>query len=690
MSDKVRQQIEDLREELRKHNRLYYVDAVREISDLEYDKLYKQLEQLEEKYPEYDSPDSPSKKVGGEPIEGFTTVEHRIRMLSIDNVYEENALDKFDKKILKLLEEEKPEYSVEYKIDGVAIALIYENGHLIQALTRGDGSKGDDVTHNARTILGVPLTLNEKSPPAVLEIRGEAYISHTDFAHLRAEQEKNQEQLFVNPRNSAAGALKLLDPKKCAQRKLRFIAHGLGYAEGFECPSYTEYLSRIKKMGIPITPDCKAFPNISKAKEHAKTLADQIHTLDFEVDGIVLKVNQFALQKELGNTTKSPRWVIAYKWEKYEAVTKVIEITVQVGKTGTVTPVANLEPVEIDMTTVSRASLHNRDEIDRLGIRNGDWVVVEKAGKIIPHVVRVEEHLRDGSEKEFLFPKTCPECQTEVIQDEGGVYIRCPNPYCPAQLRESLRFFASRSAMDIDGLGIKLIEQLMEEGLINSIPDLYQLSERKEELLNLKGKKEKSVNNLLDGLEKSKSQPFWRLLTGLNIRHVGTSNAQILAKTFPTMDQLMSQSNESLADVNEIGPVIAETVFHYFHSEIGERTIQELRTAGLNFGSEETGEQSPTSKFLEGKTIVVTGTLTRFTRDEIKEKIRVLGGKASGSVSSKTSFVIAGEKAGSKKEKADKLGIEVISEDEFLHRITGGKDMSSKEDPDSPDQKSLF
>ncbi len=690
MSDQVRQKIEDLREELRKHNRLYYVDAIREISDLEYDKLYKQLEQLEEEYPEYDSPDSPSKKVGGEPIEGFTTVEHRIRMLSIDNVYEENALDDFDKRILKLLEEEKPEYSVEYKIDGVALALIYENGSLVQALTRGDGSKGDDVTHNARTILGVPLTLNEKNPPSVLEIRGEAYISHTDFAHLRAEQEKNQEQLFVNPRNTAAGALKLLDPKKCALRKLRFIAHGLGYSEGYECSSYTEHLSRIKKMGVPITPDCKAFPDISKAKEHAKTLADQIHTLDFEVDGIVLKVNQFALQKELGNTTKSPRWVIAYKWEKYEAVTKVIEITVQVGKTGTVTPVANLEPVEIDMTTVSRASLHNRDEIDRLGIRNGDWVVVEKAGKIIPHVVRVEEHLRDGTEKEFLFPKTCPECQTEVIQDEDGVYIRCPNPYCPAQLRESLRFFASRSAMDIDGLGIKLIEQLMSEKLISSIPDLYQLSEKKEELLNLERMGEKSANNLLEGLEKSKTQPFWRLLTGLNIRHVGTSNAQILAKTFPTMDQLMNQSIESLAEVNEIGPVIAEAVFHYFHSEIGERTIQELRNAGLNFGSEDEGVQTQTSKLLEGKTIVVTGTLTRFTRDEIKEKIRELGGKASGSVSAKTSFVVAGDKAGSKKEKADQLGVEVISEDEFLDRVSNEKNISSNEGSDPPGQKSLF
>ena len=670
MTDKIRNQIEKLREELNRHNRLYYVEAKREISDREYDKLYKQLEQLEEEHPEYDSPDSPTKKVGGEPIEGFNTVEHRIRMLSIDNIYDEKGLDEFDKRVCKLLEEEQPEYSVEYKIDGVALALIYENGHLVQAVTRGDGSKGDDVTHNARTIMGVPLKLETKSPPALLEIRGEAYINQTDFAHLRAEQEKNQEQLFANPRNTAAGALKLLDPKLCAKRKLRFIAHGIGYSEGFESDSYTEYLSLIRKMGVPVTPDCKAFPDIKKAKEYAHQLAEQIHALDFEVDGIVLKVNQFALQKSLGNTSKSPRWVIAYKWEKYEAVTKINEITVQVGKTGTITPVANLEPVEIDMTTVSRASLHNKDEIERLGVRNGDWVVVEKAGKIIPHVLRVEEHLRDGSEKKFSFPKKCPECQTELIKDEGGVYIRCPNPYCPAQLRESLRFFASRSAMDIEGLGIKLIEQLMTEKLIGSIPDLYKLHEKKEQLLNLERMGEKSVENLLSGLEKSKTQPLWRLLTGLNIRHVGTSNAQVLAKKFPTMDLLINQTAETLASVNEIGPVIAEAVYHYFHSEIGNVTIRELREAGLNFGTETAEETSSSAQLLEGQTVVVTGTLTRFTRDEIKEKIRELGGKASGSVSSKTSFVVAGEKAGSKREKAEELGIEIISEEEFLERIS--------------------
>lgn len=671
MTEKIRKQIEKLREEINRHNRIYYTESRREITDLEYDKLYKQLEKLEEEHPEYDSEESPTKKVGGEPIEGFNTVQHRIRMLSIDNIYDEKGLEDFDKRVNKLLDGEKPEYSVEYKIDGVALALIYENGHFVQAVTRGDGTEGDDVTHNARTIMGVPYQLEDKNPPDVLEIRGEAYINQTDFAHLRAEQEKNNEQLFVNPRNTASGALKLLDPKLCAKRKLRFIAHGLGYSEGFDCDSYTDYLARIRRMGIPITPGCKAFPDITQAKEYANQLAEEIHALDFEVDGIVLKVNQFALQELLGNTSKSPRWVIAYKWEKYEAITKVNEITVQVGKTGTITPVANLEPVEIDMTTVSRASLHNRDEIERLGVRNGDWVVVEKAGKIIPHVLRVEEHQRDGSEKEFQFPKNCPECETELIKDEGGVYIRCPNPYCPAQVRESLRFYASRSAMDIDGLGIKLIEQLLENNLISSIPDLYILKDKKEELLNLERMGEKSVENLLNGIEKSKTQPLWRLLTGLNIRHVGTSNAQVLAKKFQTMDQLMNQSAESLSEVDEIGPVIAEAVYRYFHSEIGERTIRELREADLNFGTEEAKTESGDSRILQGQTIVVTGTLTRFTRDEIKEKIRDLGGKASGSVSSKTSFVVVGEKPGSKKDKADELGIEVITEEEFLKRISG-------------------
>ncbi len=410
MSAEIKQQIELFRREIEKHNRLYYVEATPQISDLEYDKLLKELEQLEREHPEYDSPESPSHKVGGEPIVGFETVPHRLPMLSIDNCYDEAELLEFDTRVRKLLDVETVEYTVEYKIDGVALQLSYEQGRLIRAVTRGDGRQGDDITHNARTVRGVPLHLESDTPPEVLEVRGEAYISNTDFAHLRAEQEARGEALFANSRNTTAGALKLLDPKLCAARKVRFFAHGVGYREGGEFTNHLEYLAALKSMGVPTTPDVKARTGIEATLELCHTMMDNLHTLDVEVDGLVVKVNNFAQRETLGNTSKSPRWLIAYKWEKYEGTTKVNDISIQVGKTGTLTPVAELQPVEIAGTTVSRASLHNRDELQRLGVMIGDQVIVEKAGKIIPHVVRVEEHLRDGSEVAFDFPDKCPEC----------------------------------------------------------------------------------------------------------------------------------------------------------------------------------------------------------------------------------------------------------------------------------------
>ena len=672
MTTDVKQRIEQLRDEIRRHNYLYNVEAQPEIGDLEFDKLLKNLEKLEQEFPQYDSPDSPTHKVGGEPIEGFQTVTHRLPMLSIDNVYDEAELSKFDVRLKKLLEDEPLEYTVEYKIDGVALALIYENGVLTQGVTRGDGRSGDDITHNARTLRGVPLKLLGDNPPAVLEVRGEALIGNRDFARIRAGQEQRGEQPFANPRNATAGALKLLDPKLCAGRRVRFLAHGIGYSEGIEQQTHIEYLKALSKMGIPVTPGVKAFPDMKQALDYTHSLIEDLHTLDFEVDGIVMKVNDFQQRERLGHTSKSPRWLIAYKWEKYEAVSKIEDIKIQVGKTGTLTPVAHLKPVEIAGTTVSRASLHNRDEIQRLGVKVGDWVVVEKAGKIIPHVVRVEEHRRDGSEQLFRFPKNCPECQSEVVQDEGGVYIRCPNPNCPAQLRESLRFYASRSAMDIEGLGIKRIEQLIEAGLLSSIPDIYRLKDCRSELLSLERSGEKSVENLLKGIENSKSQPLWRLLTGLNIRHVGTTNAQILADRFGTLRELMTQPEEALAEVEEIGPVIAHSVHAFFASNVGRSIVEELRTFQLNLGKPvPKTEDDGAAKVLAGKTIVVTGTLEHFTRDGVKEKIHQLGGKAAGSVSKKTDYVVIGEKPGSKLTKAQQLGIPVLTEEEFLKMIEG-------------------
>ena len=664
----AREEIESLRRELERHNRLYYVEARPEITDREYDALMAKLIALETAHPELKTPDSPSLKVGGEPIDGFEQVTHRVPMLSIENAFEEQEIVDWDAGLRKSLERDALDYSVEYKIDGVAIALIWEQGILVRAATRGNGAVGDDVTANARVIAGIPLRLMTDTPPASLEVRGEVVIFNEDFAAFQAEQVRAGEEPFKNPRNAAAGALKLLDPKLARERKLRFLAHGVGYAEGIAWASYSEFLASIREMGIPTTPGVAQAHGFEALMKTCSEMIAEVPQLPFEVDGVVIKLNTLADRDQLGATSKSPRWVRAYKWERYEAETRVRAVTIQVGKTGTLTPVAELEPVEIAGTTVSRASLHNRDELHRLGIRIGDVVVVEKAGKIIPHVLRVNEGVRTGQELAFEFPENCPECGTIVQQDEGGVYVRCPNPACPAQLRETLIFFASRPAMNIDGLGEKLIEQLLKATLVDGIPSLYRLAERRDELLQLERLGQKSIDKLLSGIEASKQQPLWRVLTGINIRHVGQTNARTLERAFGTIDEIAKQSEESLSQVDEIGPVIAASVHRFFHSDYGMTLIRELRELGLNTGQpiERSEEVTAASAMLSGKTLVVTGTMVRMTRDEIEQLIRDHGGRASGSVSKKTDFVVAGEAAGSKLTKAQELGIEVLTEDEFL------------------------
>lgn len=669
MTAKARTEIERLRAELNRHNHLYYVEAKPEIADLEFDMLLKKLEALEQQHPEYDSPDSPTRKVGGTPIEGFRSVAHRLPMLSIDNVYDEAELAEFDARVRKLLSAEEVEYTAEYKIDGVAISLVYEEGLLTLALTRGNGREGDDITHNALTIRGLPLRLETKKPPKVLEIRGEAYIANTDFAHLRAEQEKRGEEPYANPRNTAAGALKLLDPKLCAARKVRFLAHGLGYLEGIEFATHKEYLAEIRKMGIPITPGVRQCRGIVETQTVAREMAENVHSLDLEVDGIVIKVNDIPLRAVLGNTSKSPRWLIAYKWEKYEGITQVEDISINVGKTGALTPVAHLKPVPIAGTTVSRASLHNADEVGRLGVMIGDWVVVEKAGKIIPHVLRVEEHRRTGDEKPFLFPTACPECGTEAIKDEGGVYIRCPNPTCPAQFRETLRAFASRGAMDIEGMGEKLVEQLADSQLVATLPDVFRLKEKRDELINLERMGEKSVDALLKGIEAALHRPLWRLLVGMRILHIGQRNAQLLADHFGTLDEIASQSEEALASVEGIGPIIAKSIHTFFSSDAGKTLVNDLRSLGVHFGEPVPESARKKVGILTGKSVVVTGTLSRYTREQIQELIQQHGGKPAGSVSKKTAYLVAGEEAGSKLDKARDLGVPILTEDEFIALI---------------------
>jgi DNA ligase (NAD+) len=657
-----------LRDQIRRHDELYYVQVKPEITDLEYDKLLQELQQLESEHPELITPDSPTQKLGDKPVEGLKQVEHRVPMLSIENSYDTPAVRKFAQSTADALEGEPVEWVVEYKIDGAAISLTYENGKLVRAATRGNGQVGDDITHNAVTILDVPRRL-KGSPPPVLEIRGEVYMTNSDLVRLNETQAEKGEAPYANPRNVAAGSIRLLDPRECARRRLRFFAHGVGYCEGLTVVDHIEFLRDLASYGLTPTPLVRSCKDVDEALAHCDQMIEKIDELDFEIDGLVLKVNNYEQRERLGLRSKSPRWVIAYKFEKYEAKTRVNKITVQVGKTGAITPVAELEPVQLAGTVVSRSSLHNADEIRRKDIREGDMVIVEKAGKIIPHIVRVEKHERTTELPEFPFPTHCPECQTELVKDEGGVYIRCPNPICPAKVQERIRFFASRDAMDIEGLGDKLVEQLVDSGLVKTYGDLYRL--KLESLLELERMGKKSAEKLLAGIEASKNRGLARLLSALSIRHVGQRVGRLLAEHFGTIEGLQASSQEELSAVNEIGPAIAASVFEFLRSDYGVETINDLKQLGLRLEEEKKSPAATAGGVFTGKSLVVTGTLTKYKRNEIEELITQHGGRASSSVSSKTDYLVAGAEAGSKLEKATKLGVKVITEDEFEQLLSG-------------------
>ncbi len=545
----IKQEIEQLREQIRYHDRKYYVDAAPEVSDLEYDRLLERLKSLEAQHPDLRTPDSPTQRVGDQPVPHLQQVAHRLPMLSIDNTYSADEVRQYAAKVAKLVDV-PIEWAVELKIDGVAVSLCFENGQLVRALTRGDGNVGDDITHNVRTIADVPLRLHG-DPPRVLEVRGEVYMTNSDLVRLNQEQTKRGEAVYANTRNVTAGSVRLLDPQQAATRRLRMFCHGNGYAEGLTATTHMELLEQLREFGLSPTPHVAAFPNINGALEYCDKLIAMIPELDFEVDGIVIKVNRFDLRQVMGSTSKSPRWLIAYKFTKYEAVTVLKAINVQVGKTGTITPVAELEPVQLAGTTVSRASLHNADEIERKDIRVGDTVVVEKAGKIIPHIVRVEKHLRQGRLRKFVFPTTCPVCGTAAVKDEGGVYIRCPNNECPAQLKERIRYFASRQAMDIEGLGDKLVDQLVEVGLVRGFGDLYRLTAEQLQQLDRMG--ERSAARIINGIAASKQRGLARVLNGLSIRHVGNTVARLLATKFGSLEALSQATVEELAQDRRSG-----------------------------------------------------------------------------------------------------------------------------------------
>ncbi len=656
-----------LRDQIRHHDRKYYVEAAPEITDRDYDRLVEELHDLEAAHPELVTADSPTQRVGDEPVPELQPVRHRVPMLSIDNTYSPEDLAAWGRRVEKLLAEagEPIEWVLELKIDGVAVSLTYDRGLLALAATRGNGVVGDDITHNVRTIHGVPLRLDLPGAPDSIEIRGEVYMTNSDLVTLNESQTTQGLAAFANTRNVAAGSIRLLDPRECAARPLRFFCHGVGDATGLGAASQTELLAWATEAGLPVAPGTQTFTSLDALVERGTQLIEELHTLDFEVDGFVVKVNRFAQQRQLGTTAKSPRWAIAWKFEKFEATTTLAGIRVQVGRGGTVTPVADLEPVELAGTVVRRASLHNADEVARKDIRVGDVLVVEKAGKVIPHVVRVEKHLRTKRLKTWVPPTECPECGTPLVKDADGVYIRCPNVDCPARCMERLRFFASRGAMDIEGLGDKLVEQLVSTGLVKDCADLYTLTAERLEPLERMGKK--SAAAVVAQIAASRTRGLAKLLNALGIRHVGPRVATLLCDRFPTIDALAAASVDELSAVSDIGPVIAESVHAWLASDHGRRTIAGLQAAGVLL--EVPAADRITSGPLTGKTLVVTGSLQGYSRQEAEEAIRRAGGRAASSVSKKTDYLVAGAEAGSKLDTAKKLGVPVIDEAEFVRLL---------------------
>lgn len=661
----ARSRVEQLRLSLEEHNRLYYEEAAPVISDQEYDALYRELSDLEKKYPELKSASSPTEKVGGKPLSEFAKVKHLSPMLSLDNTYSEAEVEDFYGRLIKLLPGEKVPVVVEPKVDGVAISMLYEDGKLVYAATRGDGTTGDDVTQNVLTIRSVPRRLKSGYPKRI-EVRGEVYMTKKGFIKLNEERELAGLPVFANPRNSAAGSLKQLDPSIVARRPLDLICHSLGLMEGIEIQTHAEMFELLASLGLR-PPD-----KIWKAGDAAETL-EAIHALDairhdfeYETDGAVVKVNQLEQRGRLGFTAKSPRWAMAYKYQPEQAETKLEAIQIQVGRTGVLTPVAVLTPVSLSGSTVARATLHNEEEIARKDIRIGDFVVIEKSGEIIPAVVQVKKEKRTGNEIVFQMPANCPVCDTPVVRDAGLVAVRCPNRECPEQLRRRITHFAHRGAMDIEGLGEVMSDQLTRLKLVVDLPGIYDLTAVK--LGGIERMGEKSIRNLLDGVEASKQQPLWRLLFGLGILHVGATASRVLADHFGTLDALMNASLNELQNADDVGVVMGQSLFDYFADPENLAQIERLRAHGLNFGdaarAEERRKAAAAGKFA-GTSWVITGTLSR-SRDEIAETIVQQGGKVGSSVSKKTTYLLCGEEAGSKLEKARQLGVTVLSEQEFL------------------------
>ena len=658
----AKERVSELKKLLEKANKAYYQDAQPFISDKEFDEALKELEELEEQFDLHD-PASPTQRVGGEPSSDFPTVQHSIPLLSLDNTYNEDELNDFDQRVQKNLEHTDYTYFAELKFDGASIRLRYESGELVLGATRGDGERGDDITQNIKTINDIPLKL-ERDYPEVVEIRGEAYMERDAFARMNEHREEQGLSVFANPRNSTAGSLKMQDPREVARRPIRFFSFDLLLENPPEDLTQQKKINLLKKYNLPVCEHYKHCTSIDEVHKYITELKDLRHELPYETDGVVVKVNEDRLREKLGSTSKFPRWAIAFKFEAEQATTTINDITLQVGRLGKITPVAELEPVELAGTTVKRASLHNEDEIIRKDIRVGDKVVVEKAGEIIPQVLSVVNPDRDNRSAAFSMPKHCPACEEPLVKLGDEVAWRCVNPQCPPQIRSRIEHFASRDAMDIEGLGESVVDQLVSEGLIKNYGDLYELEV--EQLLPLERMAEKSAQNLVEAIQKSKEQPLDRVIYALGIRFVGKTVAKDLASALKTLDNIIESTQEELTEIDAIGPKIAESVAAFFRNEKNIKTVEVLRSHGLNFEME---EQEQLSSVFEEKKLVLTGSLPSLTRKEATELIEKHGGTTASSVSGNTDYVLAGESAGSKLDKAKKLGIPVLDETEFRKMI---------------------
>ena len=679
--------IEELREIIHHHDRLYYTEANPEISDRQYDEFFSELKKLEDEYPEFVSEDSPTQRVSETPIEGFEHVTHRVPMLSIDNTYSPEDLRDFDKRIKNILDNEDYRFVIEPKIDGVAVSILYENGIFKQAATRGNGQVGDDITHNVRTLRSVPLTLSGNNHPEIMEVRGEIVWPVEAFNKYNEKLIQAGKTPFANPRNATSGTLKQLDPAKVKDRGLVFVSHGVGYIEPENYEEYALLKTDFHSWGIPVSEKKPAIYTVDQIIDLLDELNKNRQNLPYETDGIVIKINSLAHRKELGETSRHPRWCIAYKFESEQAETVLEGVDYQVGKFGTITPRARLSPVLISGTTVQHASLHNFDQVERLGVKIGDTVIIEKAGEIIPQVVSVVLEKRPKKTKNIVPPESCPICDGKIMQDEGGVSYRCVNPLCSAQRKEKLIHFASRNQMNIEGAGRSLIENLVdtkiegsEKHLLEDFADMYELKNHRDQLINMERQGEKSIDNLLLSIESSKNNSLASLLSSINIRFLGNANARILVDHFVSVrndddkraiiDLIMDADENDLTEIHGIGPELATMVSDFFKSSDGQNIIKRLRNAGLNMDESAKKQTTDSDSPIQGKRIVVTGKLSTMTRNEMHDLIRDRGADPGDSISKNVDILVCGEKAGSKLSKAQKLDITIMSEEEFMNYLS--------------------